>query len=87
MTTRRRYKSPGELTPNEHLAAIQAERQGEAVHFETTAYKTARVQALGDAGLHEEAAELARSYVAADGGEPDHDQMSIQDHLKEAQRP
>jgi hypothetical protein len=86
MTTPRRYKTPGELTPNEHLAAIQGEQRGEDVRFETAPYKKARVEALGSAGFHAEAAELARSYAAAEGSSRDLEQMSIDDHLKETER-
>jgi hypothetical protein len=59
MTERKRFKSTDELSPGEHLLLIRAKRRGQPVpKFEAGAYSKAKIAALKDAGLDQEAAEL-----------------------------
>jgi hypothetical protein len=58
MTERKRFKSTDELTPAEHLLTLQAKRRGAPVpKFEHGEYSKAKIQALRDAGLDQEADE------------------------------
>jgi hypothetical protein len=55
---KRRFKDKSELNPSEHLALIRAKRHGQpAPKFEREDYRAAKVAALRDHGLAEEADE------------------------------
>jgi hypothetical protein len=60
MTERkRRFKTSDELDPGEHLAVIRAKRVGAPTpKFERGDYRAAKVAALRDHGLEEEAEQL-----------------------------
>jgi hypothetical protein len=56
--TERRYKETSELTSAEHLLVLRAKRRGAPVpKFEHGEYSKAKIQALRDAGLDQEADE------------------------------
>jgi hypothetical protein len=58
MTERKRFKAADELTAAEHLLVLRAKRRGAPVpKFEAGEYSKAKIQALRDAGLEEEAVE------------------------------
>ena len=57
MTAPNRYRQPE--TPDEHLAAVRAQRRGEPrLRFETDTYRKALIDALRSAGLDAEADEV-----------------------------
>jgi hypothetical protein len=63
-----RYKKADELTPSEHLLTLQAKRRGAPVpKFTTGAYSKARIQALRDAGLDQEADEYEAAATTPPG--------------------
>lgn len=56
--TERRYKTADELSASEHLLILRAKRRGAPVpKFEAGSYSRAKIQALRDAGLDQEADE------------------------------
>lgn len=73
-----RYKKPAELSADEHLAVIRAKKQGSpAPKFERADYQAAKIEALRDAGLEEEAAETEEAAAAP---------KSVAGHLKAIRR-
>lgn len=75
-TTPRRYKTRDELTMDEELATVQAERRGDsAPRFETTQYRRYRAEVLREGGLETEADELEV------GEPPPPEEQSVQEHF------
>lgn len=73
-----RFKSPDQFTPDEQLAAIQADRRGQSPpKFETAEYRAAMRGALQGAGLH-----VPDEYADDDAPKPP-DEMSPDDHLRQ----
>jgi hypothetical protein len=69
--TERRYKETSELTSAEHFLVLRAKRRGAPVpKFEHGEYSKAKIQALRDAGLEEEAAEHEEAQEQAEPKSP-----------------